>query len=239
MKAEAPSALEREGLLLFGRFCAGLSHEMSNVLNIINELAGLERDIVGDATRDGSGAAVARIADLAGRIKAQVARGEELNRLLHGLGHSVDSSATAFDLGEVLGLLGALEARAARLARVELEVRRPEHPVTLEGDPFALLLALDACIGRALATSGAGRRIEVCSEQGDDELRLVVSSADPLTDGDGDLVEAPELRLGLAAWGAVARIEPADGKARRAVIGIPLGGSGAPLERVHPSLEES
>ncbi len=234
MTGEVPPALQREGLLLFGRFCAGLSHEISNVFNIINELAGLELDIARAAEREG-GAPVARVIDLAGRIKVQVARGEELNRLLHRLGHVVDSARVTFDLGELLVLVGALEARAARLARVELAVTAPERPVTLEGDPFALLLALDACIGGAVAKAGDGRRVEVRGEASADGIRLVVDSADPL----GDPSTSPALRLGVAAWGATTAFAPETGAPHRVVLELPHNALHAQPDRAGPSVEES
>ena len=201
MNAEPPSPVQREGVLLFGRTAAGLSHELSNVFNIINELAGLQQDIVG-ASEHGDNAAIGRIADLAARIKAQIARGEEFNRLLHKLGHSVDTALVSFDLGEFLELLEGLEARAARLGRVELDVQAPRQPVTLPGDPFALLIALDACVGQVMQGSAADRRLEVSAHDHDAGLRVVVESNQPPAPEHDLQLRESALRLGAAAWRA-------------------------------------
>ena len=90
MSDDPHQRLEREGLLFFGAVGAGLSHEVNNVFNIINELSGLQQDII-EANAQGGAAGLARVADLAGRIKSQIIRGEEINRCLHRLSHSVDN----------------------------------------------------------------------------------------------------------------------------------------------------
>lgn len=237
MTAEPPSPLQREGVALFGRVSSGLSHELSNVFNIINELAGLEQDIVSASRGDGSAATV-RIADLAARIKAQVARGEEFNRLLHQLGHSVDTTCTAFDLGELLKLLGGLEARKARLARVELTLRPPQQPVTLTGDPFALLLALDACVSGAMEVAAADRGVEVRVEDADGNVRVVVESAEPPAAGGEDPLTPSALRLGAAAWRATITMQSQPGKPYRITLALPVHHPGSkPQNDVSPREE--
>lgn len=200
--------LEREGIVLFGAVGAGLSHELSNVFNIINELAGLQQDIVAAATQGGA-AGLARVSDLAARIKAQVVRGEEINRSLHRLSHSVDEPDGTFDLGETLVLFGSLAARAARLAEVSFEVRSPESPMAHRGDPFALLLVLHACLRAAIAAAASERRIEVSAEDGPEGAQVIVCSADPISDLQSDASVAEMLETGCAALAVVPRLERA------------------------------
>jgi hypothetical protein len=202
--------LEREGIVLFGAVGAGLSHELSNVFNIINELAGLQQDIVAAAAQGGT-AGLARVSDLAARIKAQVVRGEEINRSLHRLSHSVDEPDGTFDLGETLVLFGSLAARAARLAEVSFEVRSPESPMAHRGDPFALLLVLHACLRAAIAAAASERRIEVLAERGPDGARVIVCSADPISDLTSDAAIAEMLEFGCAALAVAPRLERAPG----------------------------
>jgi hypothetical protein len=181
---------------------AGLSHELSNIFNIINELAGLQQDIVAAAAQGGA-AGLARITDLAARIKSQVVRGEEINRSLHRLSHTVDDSDIEFDLGETLVLFGSLAARTARLAEVDLEVRPPEPAIAHRGDPFALMLALDACVRVALRAASSNRRIEVWVEEGPAGARVMVRSADPVPELKTDASVAETLACGCAALAVV------------------------------------
>jgi hypothetical protein len=210
MSDEPVRPLEREGLQFFGAIGAGLSHELSNVFNIINELSGLQQDIL-TAAAQGGAAGFSRVADLAARIKAQVVRGEEINRSLHRLSHSVDETDGTFDLGETIILFGTLAARAARLAEVAFEVRPTVSPIAHRGDRFALLLALHACLRTALAAAASERRIEVSAEEGPDGARVIVGSADPIPDLRPDASIAAMLEAGCAALAVVPRLERASG----------------------------
>jgi hypothetical protein len=219
MSDEPQRRLEREGALFFGSVGAGLSHELSNVFNIINELSGLQQDILAGAAQDGT-AGLGRVADLATRIKTQVIRGEEINRCLHHLSHTVDKEETTFDLGEKLALLGSLAARAARLAEVELRVRSPESPIVHLGDPFALLLALHGCVTTAIKAAVSERRIEIWSESGADGVRVIIRSADPIPQLESDTPTAAAIDAGCAALSVVPRIEPASEGGHRIVLAL-------------------
>jgi len=196
---------QREGVLFFGDVIAGLSHELSNVFNIINEMAGLQQDILAGAQPKSADAAD-RLSELAGRIKAQVERGETLNQSLHSLAHSVDDANIAFDLGDTLELVSSLAARRARLARVELVVHRPESPVTLEGDPFVLLLTIYESIVAVVGAADSERRVEVSAAQHDSGAQVFITSADPLPPGVADEIAA--LEIGHLSWGAVHTLDP-------------------------------
>lgn len=211
--------LQREGVLFFGAMGAGLSHELSNVLNIINELSGLQQDIVA-AVGDGGSAGLARVADLAARVKSQAIRGEEINRSLHRLSHAVDDADVTFDLGDSLALFDSLASRAARLAEVELEVRPPAAPLEHRGDPFALLMVLDACLRAALAAATTERRVEVWAEPGPDGPRVIVCSADPVPELEGDGSIAAILGIGRAVLGVMPRLERAAGGKHRIVLDL-------------------
>ncbi len=197
---------DREGVLFFGAMGAGLSHELSNIFNIINELAGLQQDIVAAAAQSGT-AGLARVTDLAARIKAQVDRGEAINRSLHRLSHCIDDTEVDFDLGDALALFGTLAARAARLAEVDIDIRPPETSLAHRGSSFDLLLALHACMRVALAAATSVRRIDVWAEEGPSGVRVIVGSGDPVAGTDGDPSNAAVLMSGSAALGAAPRIE--------------------------------
>lgn len=209
--------LQRDGVVFFGAMGAGLSHELSNVFNIINELSGLQQDIIQAAAESGS-ASLARVADLASRIKSQVVRGEEINRSLHRLSHSVDDPGRTFDLGETLVLFGALAARSARLAEVDLEVRPTEDAIEVTGDPFALLLVMHACLRSLLAAASDGRSVGVRAEVAEDGPQVIFESADPPPDPQGDAAFAATLAAGCAALGAVVGLREASAAGRLLVI---------------------
>jgi hypothetical protein len=207
-------------VLYFGGVAAGISHEISNILNIINELAGLQHDIAAVAAGYGD-ARVGRIADLADRIKAQVTRGEEVNRRLHSFAHSVDEAETTFDLVELFALLAFLEGRPARLAGVELTVRAPEHGVSLHGDPFSLGRADPGCGAAALRAAGSGGRVDVEAERHDGGARIRVACGAPLPADVTEAASASALRAGAASWGATVTVDPATDTPRSIVVTVP------------------
>lgn len=210
--------LHRQGLCFFGSVGAGLSHEFSNVLNIVNELAGLQQDIAGAAAEAGTGG-MARVVDLAARIKSQVARAEELNSSLHKLSHSVDSENVSFDLGDVLTLFQALSARAARLAEVRLQVEPPDVPLALQGGPFALLVLLHGWLQPTLRAAAEHRDVRVTAEARGRGARLIFGSVDPLPpDAEIPGAEARELRF--ANWCAAISIERPAGAVHRIVVDL-------------------
>jgi len=228
----------REGVVYFGGVAAGLSHEISNILNIINELAGLQHDIAA-AAAEGGDARVARIADLSSRIKAQVTRGEEVNRRLHGFAHSVDDTTTTIDLAELLALLAFLEARPARLGGVELAIRGPQQPVTLYGDPFALLLALHGSVTAALRSAGSGGRVEVAADPDDGGASIRVGCSAAITTEDDDSASMSALRAGAATWGASVSIEPDLEAPRTIVLTVPATAAAAQRSAGDQSAEEA
>lgn len=235
MKDDPEQGLEREAVLFFGAMGAGLSHELSNVFNIINELAGLQQDIAAAAAE--SGAAVARVTDLAARVKVQVERGETINRSLHRLSHSIDDVDIDFDLGETLVLFGTLAARAARLAEVEIEIRPPEAPLTHRGSPFDMLVALHSCMRVALAAASAVRHIGVWAEEGPGGIRVIFASGDPLTGPDGDLPNAAVLKERCNALGAVPRLEAAPDGACHIVLDLEAREGTADVQAVEGEAE--
>lgn len=189
-------------------------------------MAWLQGDIALAAAQGGD-ARVARVADLAGRIKAAVSRGEEINRHLHGFAHSVDDPHVSFDLGRLLELLAFLESRAARLAGVELAVHGPQRDVALTGDPFALLLSLHGCVGSAITAAGSGNRVEVTAEPHVDGARIAVrcrDAWDPERAG-----ASPALAAGASAWAAATAIETGPGGVPAIVITVPATRAGVPL----------
>jgi hypothetical protein len=149
---ERPTA--REGVLYFGRVAAGLSHELSNVLNIINELAGLQRDIAAAAVEGGGDARFARFADLAQRIKTQVSRGEAINRGLHRFAHSVDNADTSFDLGSCSASPSSRRGRRGYSGGADSS-SEPGSPLRRPLQPVA---GAHACVGAARAWRGGRPR---------------------------------------------------------------------------------
>ena len=153
----------RAGLEFFGKVSASISHDLKNVLAVINENAGLLEDVCLMAER-GKPMDPSRLKRLALDVKEQVRRGDGIVTGLNRFAHSVDKSATEVDLLEILDLLAALALRSAGMRGVLLEVNRSRGPVTVATSAFVLLNLLWLCLEHAMTSTGPARTIELVAE---------------------------------------------------------------------------
>ena len=139
------SSMDDRKIALMGQMTAGATHEIKNVLAIINESSGLLQDIVnlskGDAVPKGE-----QIAKVATRIRAQVARGNEQLNSLNWLAHSVSDDGSSVEINELSSKTVNLMQRFAHTKQVELEFQASDRDVTIHTDVAKLLVVLVACI---------------------------------------------------------------------------------------------
>jgi len=171
--------LRKEGLAFFGKIMAGQSHEVTNVLNIINELVGLQGDVL-HGVEQGRPVDVDKLKQIIERVQKQVKRGETIVRHMNRFAHSVDCPVTVFDLKESLERIVSLARRSATLAKTVLDTEFPDESIPLETSPFGLKQAVFGCIEIALAASAGERRISVGYRVLDQGAEIVVASADPV-----------------------------------------------------------
>ena len=86
------------GLRFFGRISAAVSHDLKNVLSIINEKTGLLEDFCMMANRGGA-VDLARIDAIAAQVKTQVARADQLIRRFNQFAHTTDHPVAATNIG--------------------------------------------------------------------------------------------------------------------------------------------
>lgn len=148
------------GIQFFGKMAASISHEIKNVLAIINENAGLLEDICAMAER-GRPIDPARLKRLSGSVKDQIRRADHIMTVMNRFAHSADDACVSIDISEVAELLVSLSARFVAMRGVVLEVGTPAGPVAITTFPFALLNLLWLCLDYAMAVAGPGRAIEL------------------------------------------------------------------------------
>ncbi len=167
----AERTIGRAGLDFFGRMAAAISHDLKNVLAVVNENAGLLEDLCLMAEK-GRPLDAGRLKRLAGGVKEQVRRGDAIAVRLNRFAHSIDHPAARIDLGELLELLAGLAGRFAAARGVKLEAARPGTPVHVTTAPFLLLNLLWLCLEQAIAAAGAGSPVRMALEPGADGCRI-------------------------------------------------------------------
>ena len=151
------------GLQFFGKMTASISHEIKNVMAIINESAGLLEDY-GMMAEKGIPIDPEKLKVVSGRVSKQIHRAEGIIKNMNSLAHSVDELHKSVDLGETLKLSIGLAQRLADMKSVKLDLQPPRDIVTIITSPFHLLNILWQVLDFAMGASGEGKTVKFSVE---------------------------------------------------------------------------
>ncbi len=162
-----------DGLAFFGRISASVSHELNNVISIIDQTAGLLEDLLAGAER-GRPITNDRLESIVLSLQKQTQRGLTIIKRLNTFAHGTDSPQMEFDINDAVANLGELCQRLAGLKRVTLDVRLAETPIRVIGSPFALQQALFAAIGQVFAVAERDSLVELTAgiENGNPQIQV-------------------------------------------------------------------
>jgi C4-dicarboxylate-specific signal transduction histidine kinase len=151
-------------LKFFGAVGASISHEMKNVLAIINEMMGLLDDL-SRLSASGRSFDMDRLQQIASRMKTQIQRGNEIMRDLNRFAHSMDHEEQSMDLTDMVDFVSGLAKRRASLNHVTLEAAVGSGPVSTTTNAFALEHLLWACLEQALQMTAKGTTVRMSVKQ--------------------------------------------------------------------------
>ena len=152
------------GLQYFGKMSALISHEIKNVLAIINENAGLLEDYTMMAEK-GMPIDSKRLKIASGKIMAQIQRAERIIKNMNKFAHSVDENIRAIDLSEVIELVVALSAKFVSMHNVKIELNPILEQVSITTSPFFIENLLWRCLKFAVDSIGQGETIGIMLEE--------------------------------------------------------------------------
>lgn len=128
---------------------ASMTHELQNVLAIINECRGLISDVL-DMNQGVKLKRMDMIAKSLGMIKDQIERGKVISGGLNRFAHAHEDFAAGADLNRIAQQLGILAERIARLRKCEFVIGLAKEPVVAAGNGVLLFLlvfeAMRACL---------------------------------------------------------------------------------------------
>jgi len=152
------------GLQFFGKMTASISHEIKNVLAIINENAGLLEDLALMADR---GAAIEsqRLMNMSQAVMKQVRRADAIVKNMNRLAHSADESIKTIDLNDLLELLVALSNRFASMRGIAVLPKPSEGPLKLRTSPFFFMNLLWLCLDFAMDSAGKDKIVELVAQK--------------------------------------------------------------------------
>ena len=166
-----PDIIAEAGLQFFGRISASISHELKNVLAIVNENAGLLEDLTLMADR-GQPIDPARLKKMAETVKKQIGRADEILKNMNRFAHSGDEAVAEVDLNQTLELFMALTERFRTMRGVEADLQLSANPLSIATAPFFLMNLLCLCLDFAMSAGGEGKRIDLVVEETKSSVRI-------------------------------------------------------------------
>ena len=166
-----PDRIKRKEVAFFGRITAGITHEIKNVLAIIQESAGLMEDVL-EVAEDSAFAHKDKFIKSLDRIRRQIQRGIDITTCLNWFAHSPDRTPVSLDLNETSQQMVLLASRFARLKNVALETSPSDPPIVITSDPVSLEMALFESIEILLRAIDAGGKITLSPRKVQDRCVL-------------------------------------------------------------------
>ena len=166
-----PDIITETGLQFFGSISASISHELKNVLAIVNENAGLLEDFTLMADR-GKPIDPARLKIMAAAVKRQVGRADEILKNMNQFAHSIDQTTLTIDLDQMFELFIALTARFAAMRGVRVDLQLPASPLTIPTAPYYLMNLLWLCLDFSMSASGDEKRVELVVKETENSVQI-------------------------------------------------------------------
>jgi len=190
---DSGAELSRSEIAFFGKITASVTHELNNVISIIEQTAGLLDDMIAGEER-GVPISIDRLAGVSAAIQRQTQRGLGIIGRLNRFAHTTDRPETVFDADEVVGNLVELSRRLASLRKIELEFRPTTTASKISGNPFVFQRALFGAVQTVLACGQADHTVTIENRVEPDGLKVSVEGA-----VSGDLDKGPQADLEAAA----------------------------------------
>jgi C4-dicarboxylate-specific signal transduction histidine kinase len=163
--------ITESGLQFFGKMTSSISHEIKNVLAIINENAGLLEDLALMAER-GAPIEPQRLNNMSQTVLKQVRRADAIVKSMNRLAHSVDESIKTLDLNDILELLVALSNRFASMRAVAVQPKPNAGSLRLRTSPFFLMNLLWLCLDFAMDAVNEDKIVELVPQKTETEIQV-------------------------------------------------------------------
>lgn len=152
------------GFRFFGKMTVSISHEIKNVIAIINENAGLLEDLALLADR-GREIEPERLKTISQAVMKQIRRADTILKNMNRFAHSANEAFKRVDLNDTLDLVVALSSRLVSMRSVTLAPKLPEIPVTIRTAPFLLMNLIWLCLDFAVNAAGDDKIVEVAIQK--------------------------------------------------------------------------
>lgn len=156
------------GLRFFGQMSASISHEIKNVLAIINENAGLMEDLAMMGEK-GMPVSPERLTRIAGSVAGQVRRADGIIKNWNRFAHSIDRMNEEVDLPETIRFVSALATRLVFMKNITIEIVPPHHQITFNGSLYFIENIIWKCIEAAISMPLQNDTLVITPEKPDEK----------------------------------------------------------------------
>ncbi|MFO8058321.1 MAG: hypothetical protein R6V10_13595 [bacterium] len=166
---------KREGteLQFFGKIVAAATHEINNVLSIVNENTGLLADLL--AAGGKKGVPKEKVNSINESIEKHLERGKNIISHLNRFAHSVDRETARVELEEVLQNMALLSERYTRQQKASIKLEPADGRIVLDTDAFVLRNAVFICLSSYLEGAEPGYEVIVSFGKENDTVALSFS----------------------------------------------------------------
>jgi signal transduction histidine kinase len=170
--------MERKEIAMIGRISAAMTHEMRNVLAIIQESSGLMQDILA-LSKDLAFPEKDRFSNALSKIEKHVRRGDEMVTQFNAFAHSMDEPRGWVEVNELINQVAILMQRLARSQEVVLSAEPLDGAPSLYTNPIRLMLALAALVEHCVHQGAPGDEIVLRPDEEKDKavIEIVVRKA--------------------------------------------------------------
>ena len=128
---------DNTNLTFFSRMTVLVTHEVKNVLAIINQITGLLEDLMLIPERE-SHLSPEQMHRLAETIRVQIERVDGIVTRMNGFAHSADRSLDSVDLYHATVIMASMCERMMRSENLVVTIIPPESMVMIQTRPFYL-----------------------------------------------------------------------------------------------------
>ena len=190
---------EYEGLKFFGKMNASISHEIRNTLAVINENAGLIKDLI-MMSEKGHPLDLERISGRVEKVLDQVKRTDRIVDTMNRFAHSVDNSFIKINACEYIDFVIRLSERFANMKGVLIRPELPSEPIEIATSPFLFENMIYLCLDQAMQYPGEDKTIAILLHKKDDRIQVEFKGISPeINIKDSFLSKPPDIFKKLGA----------------------------------------
>jgi C4-dicarboxylate-specific signal transduction histidine kinase len=168
---DGQEVLAIEGVRFFGEISASVSHEIKNVLAIINENAGLLQDMIAMHEK-GVALVPERLSRMAHSIARQVTRGDDIVRNMNRFAHSADDASEPIDVIELVQFMNRLADRLIGMKGHAPVIEACDGVVMATTNRFFLENLVWNCLCRAMAACPEDQSVSIRVDRQDARARI-------------------------------------------------------------------